>query len=82
MVAVMMTAARFKIHWLRRDRVYVVVNESGVEVARVDEITDAWEIAETLERDHRRRVAARQAAAETAARARAMRSRSAFGLRG
>jgi hypothetical protein len=80
---VVMMTKRYAVYWLRASRTFVVRNVEGADVASdIDDITEAWTLAEAFERDHRRRVAARQAAAETAARSRAMRARSAFSLRG
>lgn len=76
-----MTMRRYAVYWLRASRTFVVQSVEGATVAEVDTLDEAWQVAETLERDHRRRVAARQAALSTAAKVQALRSRSAFALR-
>ena len=52
---------RYRVNWLRRDRAYIVI-DNGKEIGRFDELTEAWSVAESLERDHphvSRRVGAR-----------------------
>ena len=79
MVAVTMTATakRFAVHWLRREKQFVVVDSNGVEVARTDDIGEAWLIETGLQREHDRRVQARRAEIEAAAAVRAARMRTA-----
>ncbi|KRR11526.1 hypothetical protein CP49_17990 [Bradyrhizobium valentinum] len=76
---VVKTMKRYGVFWLRASKTFVVRNVEGVDVATdVERLTEAWEIAEALEREHAQRVAARKAAQAEAARVRALRQRSAL----
>lgn len=57
-------AKRYRVHYRRADRCYTIVTEAGKEVARCDELDEAWRYAEQLEADAAARVTARQATAE------------------
>lgn len=47
----------WKVHWLREDRMFVVVGGSGIEILRTEDIENAWEVAEAIQsvRDRRNR---------------------------
>lgn len=59
-------AGRYKVHWRRADRCYVVVGEGGREVARVDTLDEAYAVEQALHREERERIEARRKQAQAA----------------